>query len=309
MDFNVDSSKYTIAKGFINGRDPSGRSVYGLFIVAASSKKLVYSKELFAYEPIDADASWEILIALLERPKLLEKDPQLALYEKELHEFIDIRRLFQDAKSRLDPKGIERNISYFCSDTIDLSAITFLEILDIGENDLYALIPSIAAQEKDNQDTPEEDSEEGNSNAEEDTEQQADEDENEIFISCEPVLDPVSGVALSDLMIDDIVACRLPEESSFYKFFANNYPEFDGILNGVITGIRMNEHGTATVALKLAEGISGALRLSGKVRIMLIAKGEDRNKDSQQSYVEVFLALASVVVFLSIMGVLLYKLS
>lgn len=312
MEFHIGSTQVTIAKGFINGRDRSGRSVYGLFIAAVSSEKLEYLKELFSYEQIDTAAAWETLVALLETPSSPNADADLVRYGRELHEYIDIHRLFQTTKGQLDAKQIERKISYFCSDILDVSAITFLELSEVSPGELHGLFPSLKDPPEPEQhgETAADAPDFGEPDAEaKDGESGEDERENEIFVACEPVLDPVSGVALSELVVGDIVACRLPETSAFYKFFTSGHPKFDGRLNGTITGIQLNEYGTATVALKLADGISGALRLSGTVRIKLLAKGVDRVDTTPQSPLEIVLALSSVVVFLGIMAVLLYKLS
>ena len=307
MDSFAGSGKCTIAKGFINGRDPSGTPVYGLFIAAASREKLEYLDQLFSYEQMDTNAPWEELIGLLGRPRMHEADSPLARYEKGLHDFIDIHRLFQSTKGHLDPKQIERKISYFCADMLDVNAITFLELSEVEPENLKALFPSLRETEE-QPDVPEPEAKGGEAD-EESGESAVDAADGEIFVACEPILDPVSGVALNDLQIGDVVACRLPEDSSFYKFFANGFPNFDGNLRGIITGIQLNEHGIATVALKLADGVSGALRLSGKVRIKLLAKGEEARRAGAQPSLEVILAFSSIVVFLGIMGVLLYKLS
>ena len=313
MELLANSSKYTIAKGFINGRDSNARTVFGLFLAATSGEGIAYLREIFSYEPIDTAASWETLLALLEDPRVPDRDAELIRYEHELHEFIDINRLFYSTKGHLDAKQIERKISYFCSDILNISAITFLELSEVGPGDLYALFPSL----KESTDTPATDDNEERAD-DRDTEKLTsddmaggepsdDDEEGEIFVACEPVLDPVTGVALNDLQVGDVVACHLPETSTFYKFFMRGYPRFDGTLNGIITGIQLDEYGTATVALKLADGVSGALRLSGKVRIKMLAKGADVKKSTLS--MEVVLAFSSVVVFLGIMGVLLYKLS
>lgn len=313
MELLSASSKYTIAKGFINGRDGSSRSVFALFVAAVSASGTAYLKELFTYETIDTEAPWETLLAMLEAPKPQDRDADLARYEHEFHEFIDINRPFYSTKGHLDAKQIERKISYFCSDILDISAITFLDLSEVGAADLYALFPSLMesanAPAKTGAEAAADDRDEEKLTSSDvvSSEPLSDEEKGEIFAACEPVLDPVSGVALSDLQIGDVVACRLPETSTFYKFCMRGYPKFDGTLSGVITGIHLDEYGTATVALKLADGVSGALRLSGKVRIKILAKGADVKRTTLS--IEVVLAFSSVIVFLGIMGVLLYKLS
>lgn len=302
---NLGNERHTLAKGFINGRDQSGRPVYGLFVAAASPTDLIYASEMFSYDQVDADASVEIIQSLLETSKTSEKTPQIVHYEKEFHQFMEISRLFQNTKGYLDAKDIERKISYFCSDTLGFSAITFLEMNEVASGELLAIFPFLLREDEKKKEV-----ESGPSEGEDENgAKSGGAKDGVVFVACEPVLDPVSGIALNDLMIGDVIVCRLPEDSSFYKFFSGSRPEFDGILRGVITGIQLGEYGIATVAIELSEGISGALRISGKVRIKRLATVSNSSDDSKNASIEMLLAISSVVVFLSVMGVLLYKLS
>lgn len=312
MNSDDASGKFLIIKGFINGRDASLRPVYAVFLSASAPRELLYLKEYFSYDPIDTDSSWSVLLPMLDNSNTKqEPNSVLAGYEKEFHNFADIQRTFESGRGRMDPKEIERKIAYFCSDVLDLSVITFIEMTNVSQDDLLSLMPFLKEklEKKDEAERGgEEGEDEGGLDGEELLEKLKDGDE-DIFLSCEAVLDPIAGVAINDLTIGDIIACKLPETSSLHAMFVNQHPGFDGVIEGEISGMKLNEYGTAIVALKLADGVSGAIKLSGKVRIKRISHNEAPRKGEQTSAsIEIIFAAAGIVMFLIIMAVFLYAL-
>lgn len=310
---NTDNSldKYMIVKGFVNGRDANARSVYGVFVSASAPRNLLYLKEYFTYDPMDTDLPWSALFPMLDNPSgIRDPDSALAKYEKQFHSFADIQRIFESGRGRVDSKDLERKITYFCSDVLGLSVITFVEMTNVSKEDLLSLMPFLEEKlEKENAEAaPGEEPEDDNDLDTESLLEKLQEGDEEIFISCEAVLDPISGVAINDLTIGDIVACKLPTTSSLYAMFSNQHPEFDGVIEGEITGMKLNEYGTAVVALKLANGVSGAIKLSGKVRIKRFAHSDAiRKREFSNVSLEMIFAAAGVIVFLIMMAVLLYS--
>lgn len=294
--------KYTMAKGFINGRDSVGCSIYGAFLGVSTADRLLYLGEIFSYAPIENDASWADLLVLIEGTDREAADDALAHYANELHEFIDIHGLLERGKRVLDTKETERKISYFFSDILNVNAVTFLELTTVEEGELYTLMPSLRASGAPGETAEESEPEEARA-----LEQAAGSDE--IFIRCEPVLDPVAGIAVNDLKIGNVVACKIPEDSSFYKFLKNSHPGFDGVIAGEITGVQLNEYGTAVVALHLSDGVAGALKLSGKVRVKMIGETAASPDAAGRFSAEIVAACVAVALFLVIMGVLLYLLT
>jgi hypothetical protein len=318
MDLTTETNKFVIAKGFIEGRDAAGRSVYGLFISASGYQKTLYFREIFTNDPIDRAQPWPALLALLNDESAQQPtSPSLSKYKGEFHNFAAANRLFEHGRGHMDPREIEHKISYFCSHVLNLSAVTFLELTTVMEDDLSALIPFISEQSDD----AERREKETDVNAEEDDDESQDLEKNdeqetrsEIFIACEPVLDPVSGIATGKLSVGDAIMTRLPETSSFYQFLTSENPSFDGIIEGNVTGIRINEYDVATVAVKLADGISGALKLSGSVRVkrggnraVKEAGGLPEAPEEALVYAEIMLAALAVAIFLVVvMCFLLY---
>jgi hypothetical protein len=126
------------------------------------------------------------------------------------------------------------------------------------------------------------------------------------------VLDPVSGVAASELKNGWIVYCRLSEDSVFYKLMANTSPGFDGVVSGEVAGVRVSEDGPAVVALKLSDGVSGALRLPPRVRVKM-ASGADAGapplKSADAARIQLVLAALGLIALLCVMWILLRELS
>lgn len=303
--------RYTIAKGFIDGKDKDARPIYGLFLAVAFGKELVYLAERFSHELIDRNISWAEMVGLLNSQPDESREESLAQYEKELRQYVEMSRLFQSDSSVLDAKAIEHKITYFCSDILAINAITFLELTALAKDDLVSLMPflkndgtGVAGEDA----RPEYGDEEEEHFFEESTAHK--ERKRDLFVSCEPVLDPVRGIAVSDLSVGDSVSCRLSHESVYYKFFKGRFPDFDGVITGEVTGIKVSEDAPAVVALDLVDGIAGIMKISGKVRISLAEKhdSEETENGSERS-VEVILAGASVILFLCLLGVLLYILS
>ncbi|MDR3333000.1 MAG: hypothetical protein LBT08_10280 [Synergistaceae bacterium] len=292
----------TVVKCFIHGRDAQVRPVYGVVVSVTTPSETRFLAERFSYDPMDPEMQWQDLMPMLDPIEAEGREEALVRYERELHEYLRITHLFQNDQSLLDPKVLERKISYFCVDSLQLNAITFLDIVSRGNEDLYAIMPALRNQTPENT----EDAAEGS-----DSDELADMEDggvNEVFIACEPLLDPVSGVAAGDLFPGDSVYCRISEDSAFNKMLLNNIPDFDGSVVAEVTGAKINELGTAVVAVSLAEGISGAIKLSGSVRIKLKSRGV-RPSSGGKRFTEMFLAGACVLAFLCAMALILYLFS
>ncbi len=311
MEWTTETDKFAVVRGFIDARDPNSRLVYGAFALVSGYQKTLYFKEIFTNDPIDRTLSWPELLAILnDENREPVENSILAHYKKEFHDFIDLQRLLEYGRNRLDAKEIERKITYFCSDALGLSAITFLDLTMVGEKEMLALLPFLSENfeptEDNDTETPGDDDDPNGDEIENTDEDEGEKEKNEIFLACEPVLDPISGVAMNNLSLGDRIAARLPETSSIYQFFINQYPAFDGIIEGEIKDLRINEYDTAIVALKLADGISGTLKLSGKVRIKRLTAGKSASSGNAHFSMEIIFAALGMVIFLAAMGVLLY---
>lgn len=313
----MSDDKYSIVKGFIDARDEKQAALYGVFLGVASRFDAKFVKSLFSYEPIDQSLSWQALLSLLHEKKASARDLALSDMESRLEKFLASGRLLPSAVKNMNGKSIEQQVNHLCSDDLRLRSVTFVEIVAVEEGELRPFeVEERHEEEKiELQDAGEEKTADGEANGEVDEEQKT---EKELFVSCDPVLDPVTGIAIEDLDVGVSIVCKLPEDSIYYKLFVSRFRDFDGSVTGEITGIRINELGTAIVGVNLADGISGVLKLSGKVRIRLADKeGFLKNRrdawmpwnDENGFPLGFILAFTFVFLLLCLIGALLYFLS
>jgi hypothetical protein len=255
--------KYNLVRGTIHGREKTSRAIYGVFLGVSAGFKQYYLKTRFILEPVDKDMPWKDFISILDAPDLEEEDEErdetLQRYGTRLQSFIETDRLLFSDKRDLDPKTIERKITYYCADDLDFSSMTFVDITSESADNIYSLLPSLKTG-----------SDGGGANDENREDKESGEEQSEeVFIECEAVIDPVAGVPVQKLSIGQQVCCRLPEESPFYKICRTSLPDFDGVVIGAITGVKTNEFGNSVIATSLAEGISGAMKVKGNVWIKI----------------------------------------
>lgn len=316
----MDDDKLSIVKGFIDARDEKQAGLYGVFLGVASRFDVKFTRSLFSHEPIDQRLSWQALLSFLREKKTSARDQALSDMESRLENFLASGRLLSSAVKSMNGKSIEQQVNLFCSDDLRLRSVTFVEITPVEEEEL---LPFEADDQKQGEEKNEaQDTDEGRGVDPEGGVPVDEEEKNEkkLFVACEPILDPVSGVAISDLEVGVNIVCKLPEDSIYYKLFVSRFPDFEGSVTGEITGIRINELGTAIVGVSLADGISGVLKLSGKVRIRLANKNKEeflKNREDAwgpwngEDAFPLGFAFGSTVVFLllCLIGALLYFLS
>jgi hypothetical protein len=289
----------------IHGREKHSRSVYGLFLGVSADLELYYLKARFMLEPAEGDIEWGQFLSLLnasdEKKDDEGEDGPLAKYGEKLHTYIETERILITEKRELDAKTIERCVTYFCTDSLDISAVTFVDLSSMDISEVLALMPFLN-DEQDGDDA-------GGGSSGDWQENDGQEDSDEIFIECAPVIDPISGVAVSKLTVGQSVCCRLPEDSPFCKICAASLPDFDGIVSGEVTGVKVNEFGGAVVAVNLAEGISGAMKIQGSVWIKAVRGPSDGTPDSNEVPRSILISAIGVAVLLCAIGILFHFLS
>jgi hypothetical protein len=266
-DFNRNFS-YNLIKGLINGHEKNSSPIYGVFLGVSAEASLYLLKTRFTAEPIETGIAREDLLALLNAPRTHGKEDgeggdeksgdSLLEYEERLNDFIKSKNLLVSEKGTIDAKAIERKITYFCSSELEINAVTFVDVIDASPDEAVSLIASCAPNSGEGKN-------EGECAAEEDAGEGKRTDE--IFIECAAVIDPVAGLPISKLVKGQEICCRLPETSPFYKICQSGIPDFNGIVSGSVTGIKVNEFGSAIVAVSLAEGISGAIKVQSNIWI------------------------------------------
>ncbi|MDR1137809.1 MAG: hypothetical protein LBK91_05760 [Synergistaceae bacterium] len=299
----ISDDQCAVARCKIDGRTSDGSSVNGISLCVVYSGDVIYHGELFSRESIETDAPLSELYSMLESERLAERKDDMARYEEQLSVFIASSDLFRNKKNLNDVKALEHKITYFCASSLSLNAISFLEIETMSMEELRLSIPSL---EKSNpaggyaaSDEP--------LTAADGAKSDGKTPPSEAAAICEPILDPVSGLAAGDLSVGDVIFCRLPEDSVFYRMMRNAAPGFDGVVSGDISAIHGNALGSVTVVLRLSEGIFGTLKLTGAVRVKTASpKTGDSPRKTPPSRMAVIAAVAGAAAFLCVMILLSY---
>ncbi|MDL2263528.1 hypothetical protein LJC31_02640 [Synergistaceae bacterium OttesenSCG-928-I11] len=262
----LTEASYIIVKGFIDAKDDRGKTAYGTLLALASRRDIKFISVWFANEEIPKDTEWDELLRLhMEKDKDPNRDPSAIRNEESLYDFLYKNTVLSGIVKNHNAKSAEQAISRFCLDHLQLKAVSFLDFLDATDGDIdYIESLETNEQEPQSEEKPlSMQSEESGGTIRQDGGKPS----NEIFVKCEPALDPVNGIAMNEIRVGDTVYAKLPEDSVFFKLLAKNYDAFDGMINAEVTGILINDLGTATISLKLSDDVSGIMKLSGKVRI------------------------------------------
>jgi hypothetical protein len=233
----------------------------------------------------------------------------LAKYENDLANYLTASRLLQTEKNLTDSKALEHKITYFCTSALQLNAISFLEIIEISRKDLFIIMPTLEKKFESGDNDEKTAKEEAVPAVEIKTDDLGNDTTlgSDIVVACEPILDPIAGVSIGDLSVGDTICCKMREDSVFYNLMSNASPDFDGVVSGEVSAVQVNDLGSAVVALKLADGVTGALRLTGMVRVKVVSrKPVATSSVGQQQSTQIFLAIAGVMIFLFVMAILLY---
>lgn len=274
----MEEKKFIIIKGLIDGHDKKQATVYGAFLGVVTSSGVKYVSCLFSFLPISRDMSWSELLELLREERAPVRDITLTHMESQLENFLNSNKLMLSTAKSMNGKELERSVSFFCGKDLSLRTVTLVEISSAYNENLSSLLSK--REKPENEEITESDAAEEESADGEPQDAEEEPASNMLSVSCDPVFDPVSGVAVTDLRVGVAIVCRLSENSVYYQLFANRFPDFDGSVTGEVTGIKINEYGTAVVGLSLAEGISGAMKLSSSVRVRLADKESYLRKDT-----------------------------
>jgi hypothetical protein len=277
---DLTDATYIIVKGFIDAKDERGRTTYGTLVALVSRRDIKFIRVRFSSEEISKEAEWDELLRLYaEKDEDSDRDPSAVRNEELLQEFLYRNTVLNGIVKNFNAKSAEQAISRFCLDQLQLKAVSFLDFTDATGSDIdYIESLDADGSEQDGTSTPE--GEEANDGAAEDG---GGKTSNEIFVKCDPILDPVNGVAMNELRVGDTVYAKLPPDSVFFKLFEKTDSAFDGVINADVTGILQNELGTATVSLSLSDDVSGIMKLSGKVRVKVVNLSDDSSAQEKEN--------------------------
>jgi hypothetical protein len=286
---------YIIVKGFIDAKEERGRTIYGTLVALVSRRNVNFASVWFSREEIPRDIEWDELLRLhAEKGRDDERDPFAVRNEELLSDFLFRSNALNGIAKNNNAKSAEQTISRFCLDQLQLKAVSFLDFVDAKGNDIdYIESLKADAHESEHEADPASGQDAANDLAGGEGD---DKTANEIFVKCDPVLDPVNGVAMNELRIGDTIFAKLPEDSVFFKLLAKTHSAFDGTISADVTGILLNELGTATISLSLSDGVSGVMKLSGKVKIKVANLMDDSDSHAWKTNPLRFSSLPNEVV-------------
>jgi hypothetical protein len=280
MELELAVQVFVIVKGFIDAKDDRGHTLYGTLLGVVSRRDTKYLSVMFSREESSKALGWsELLFLHNEKEKESDRDPVITHHEEEIYNYLERSFVLNGVAKNHNTKQVEQAISRYCLESLHLKAVSFIEYTDATEADLLMFEKTKKASP---QDSPQPDTDAGkNPSAEKQTEQEPDgesgaKNKEEFVLRCDPILDPVNGVAMNEISVGDQVLGKLPEDSVFFKLLAKNISKFDGIVTAQVTGILMNELGTATISLDLSDGVAGVMKLSGKVKIKTVPRTDSK---------------------------------
>jgi hypothetical protein len=298
MDENTNC---VIAKCCIDGHDNSGRRLYGILMCAANSDRVEFAGSKFSTDPIDTEMSLAESFAFLNAPRPEGYPDDMASLETKLVDHVIVTRMFQNRKNLEDPKALEHRITYFCTSALSMNAISFLELTELSPDELYMTLPELKRGGGETGPEPEADPD-----SQEDAKER-DDARPDVVVACDLVLDPINGVAIGELSPGTTIYCKLRPDSVFYSLMESASPDFDGVVKGDVTGVKANDTGSVTLALKLSDGVTGAIRAASTVRVRTAGSSEpSAGADTKLPGLEMTLAIGGVILFLCLMALLLH---
>jgi hypothetical protein len=280
VDIDLGVKMFVIIKGYIDAKDERGNSLFGTILGLVSRREMKYLSVMFSRDETSKSMEWSGLLNLhRDRGSERDRDPVIIHHETELLKYLQRGTVLNNVAKNRNTKQAEQSISRYCLESLQLKAVSFVEYFEAGEADVIFFeregggtaggAADGASANADDSPAPDGDA----PNAENAAAETKGKDD--IVVRCEPILAPVGGVAMNDLNVGEMVMAKLPEDSVFFKLLSRNIRNFDGVVSASVTGILMNELGTATISLALSDGITGVMKLSGKVRVKTAAPSKE----------------------------------
>jgi hypothetical protein len=306
---------FVIVKGYIDAKDDHGRALYGSVLGMVTRREIKYLNVMFSRNESLKTVTWqELLPVLCDKYKESDRDPMIFHHEEELFKYLQRGAVLTAVAKNHNTKQAEQAISRYCLESLHLKAVSLMECFDAAEEDVALFEneggqpgPSSTGGKREEEPEPEEEIAE---DAQDDEQSDAAQSREEILIRCDPVLDPVSGIAANELTIGESVLVKLQQDSVFFKLLSRNIANFDGIVTATVTGILMNELGTSNISLTLSDGVTGLMKMPGKVKIKVARKQDEPKKKKARMRVELpagfVFGMAGVIIFMCAMAAVYY---
>jgi hypothetical protein len=315
MDMDLGTGIFVIVKGYIDAKDDHGRALYGSVLGMVTRREIKYLNVMFSRNESLKTVKWQDLLPVLcGKYQESDRDPMIFHHEEELFKYLQRGVALTAVAKNHNTKQAEQAISRYCLGNLHLKAVSLMECFDATEEDVALFEneggpsgPSSTGGKREEEPEPEEEIAENAQYTEQNEETPSRE---EILIRCEPVLDPVNGIAATELTIGESVLAKLQQDSVFFKLLSRNIAHFDGIITATVTGILMNELGTSNISLALSDGVTGLMKMSGKIKIKIARKQDEPKKNTARMPVELpagfAFGMAGVVIFIFAMAAVYY---
>lgn len=276
----INDAAFVIVKGFIDAKTDKGRTTWGSFVAMASRREVPFISVCFSNKELPKNTQWKDLLALHSNMmKAQDRNPDDITTEVRLSEFFVRDAVLNTMVKNRNAKPAEQAVSRYCLDSLGIRAVTFIEYNEATSSDI-AFINSQKKSHQPSDAAPTDAKPADQDQAPQEEEKKSD----EVYVRCQPILDPLSGIAMNELHAGNIVYTKLLPDSVFYKLLARSTRSFDGVITAEVTGVLINELGTATISMKLADNVSGVMKLSGKVKVKTpqtgLAEQSSRRRDS-----------------------------
>lgn len=314
MDMDFGAGIFVIVKGYIDTRDDHGLALYGSILGVVSRREIKYLNVMFSRDESLKTVKWmDLLPMLTDKYRESDREPVIFHNEEALFKYLRHSAVLTSIAKNRNTKQAEQAISRYCLDNLHLKAVSLVECFDATEENIAFFEneggpagPSSTGGKREEPE-PEEETAESARDTEQSVETRGRE---EIVIRCEPVLDPVKGIAANELNIGESVLARLPQDSVFFKLLSRNIANFDGVITAMVTGILLNELGTSNISLALSEGVTGLMKTPGKVRIKIAAKQDEPGKGEERAPFELpdgfAIGMAGVILFIFAIAAVYY---
>ncbi|MDR0651777.1 MAG: hypothetical protein LBG12_00575 [Synergistaceae bacterium] len=306
---------FVIVKGYIDTRDEHGKALYGSILGVVSRREIKYLNVMFSRNEFLKTVKWQDLLPMLcNKYQDADRNPGIFHNEEALFKHLQRGFVLNTVAKNHNTKQAEQAISRYCLDSLHLKAVSLIECFDATEEDIAFFEreggptgPSSTGGKQEEEPEAVEDAAESAQDAEKNEETPVKE---EIVIRCEPVLDPVNGVAANELTIGESVLARMPQDSVFFKLLSRNIANFNGIITSTVTGILLNELGTSNISLALSEGVTGVMKVPGKVKVKIAGKQDDLEKNAARMSLDLpagfAFGMAAVIIFIFAMAAVYY---
>ncbi|MDR0648997.1 MAG: hypothetical protein LBF92_06650 [Synergistaceae bacterium] len=280
MDNELIPQSYYVVQGYVDAKDDRGGNINGTFVSLVTRRDVMFTSVHFEHVEMEKATPWRDLLSVHEEARKNKgRDPLLSHQEEELRKFLESSLILANVAKNLNPKPAEQAVSRFCLDDLKLKAVCFVRFARAGDDDI-----AFFQEEEPANDQAQQDAAPPTETPAQERRTLPQDERKDLLVRCEPILDPIAGVAMNELRDGDNLYCKLLVDSVIYKLLAKNNPRFDGVITATVTGIFTNELGTSTVSLSLSDGIAGFMKLSGKVRVMMVremdGQGVSGKKDS-----------------------------